>query len=625
MAVIHYWIQLENRKWDASSSNRDRMTGQSLQAVSTFVPQTVTLSASPIAGSQPRQVTMYNPIRTGSTVVDALILRRYRPPTQADGSDAWTVPDDRKVNPWDINERNPGESGTRGTIPGPTIECSVGDSVVVHFKNADGRAGADVHARTHSLHPHGFVFEAAFDGAYPLSPPDPNQPVGAESSFWSAIGVAGASKQGDRVPAGGTFDYRWNTAGWPTTAGVWLYHDHSVNDMENVELGAIGMIIIHNANDPNDVDVRLPTPQDPTAFDPALMPGGSPAGSPIVRRPFVLDTKVAVAAAHLARAGIAEHLDDLVTGGVMDDAVHAVAERALDVDLPTGLKRDRMIDFGPGLLELRPGKLDVARLFLSRYRIPPQRQVIMQLYHQLHGVGFVINGRHYLGNTPTVLAGVDTKMRFGVVGMGSDFHTFHLHGHRWIIPGPHGANPTTQQFSPMDTPVSQFEDTRVFGPANSFVFTIEGQSGSFMRAGGASPDQALGEWHMHCHVLMHMMTGMMGSLLIVRGGEFALALPEGRPPGQVGAGGPTATTEVHITTGFQFVPQNIMVSPGTTVKWIWDHAVSHTVSSDAALFDSGILSGGPPFPEFSFTFNSPGTVSYHCNVHPSMTGSVMVM
>ncbi|MGH8902558.1 MAG: DUF2182 domain-containing protein [Egibacteraceae bacterium] len=36
-------------------------------------------------------------------MADALILRRYRPPTQPDECDAWTVPDDRKVNPWNIN------------------------------------------------------------------------------------------------------------------------------------------------------------------------------------------------------------------------------------------------------------------------------------------------------------------------------------------------------------------------------------------------------------------------------------------------------------------------------------------------------------------------------------------
>src|SRR2546430_6055438 len=27
-------------------------------------------------------------------------------------------------------------------------------------------------------------------------------------------------------PDGGTFTYTWNTFGWPSTAGVWHYHDH---------------------------------------------------------------------------------------------------------------------------------------------------------------------------------------------------------------------------------------------------------------------------------------------------------------------------------------------------------------------------------------------------------------
>jgi hypothetical protein len=31
-------------------------------------------------------------------------------------------------------------------------------------------------------------------------------------------------------------------------------------------------------------------------------------------------------------------------------------------------------------------------------------------------------------------------MRFRVVGTGSDFHTFYIHGQRWAILGPHGNN-----------------------------------------------------------------------------------------------------------------------------------------------------------------------------------------
>jgi len=40
------------------------------------------------------------------------------------------------------------------------------------------------------------------------------------------------------------------TFGWPTTAGVWLYHDHSICDMENVQQGAIGLVVIRNPGGP---------------------------------------------------------------------------------------------------------------------------------------------------------------------------------------------------------------------------------------------------------------------------------------------------------------------------------------------------------------------------------------
>jgi Multicopper oxidase len=58
-----------------------------------------------------------------------------------------------------------------------------------------------------------------------------------------------------------------------------------------------------------------------------------------------------------------------------------------------------------------------------------------------------INGRKYLGNTPTIVSGRDTTMRFGVVGMGSDTHTFHLHRHRWTIPSPDGNDPSPSKLS----------------------------------------------------------------------------------------------------------------------------------------------------------------------------------
>jgi FtsP/CotA-like multicopper oxidase with cupredoxin domain len=135
-----------------------------------------------------RNVRMYQP------VMDALILRRY--------TANWAAPGDRKINPWDLNEPDPTDAGTMGTIPGPVIQCNVGDTVQVHFRNMDSRAGKSPKARAHSLHPHGFVFKPTSDGAYPLTPPDPDpiKAVGGEAARWSLVGVTGAVDFGAATP-----------------------------------------------------------------------------------------------------------------------------------------------------------------------------------------------------------------------------------------------------------------------------------------------------------------------------------------------------------------------------------------------------------------------------------------
>jgi len=46
-----------------------------------------------------------------------------------------------------------------------------------------------------------------------------------------------------------------------------------------------------------------------------------------------------------------------------------------------------------------------------------------------------------------------------------------------------------------------------------------------------------------------------------------------------------------------------------------------TVTADDGAFDSGSLAGGK---SFSFTFDEAGTFAYHCNIHQSMTGRVVV-
>jgi plastocyanin len=82
----------------------------------------------------------------------------------------------------------------------------------------------------------------------------------------------------------------------------------------------------------------------------------------------------------------------------------------------------------------------------------------------------------------------------------------------------------------------------------------------------------------------------------------------------------TAQAKVDIS-GFAFVPQTLTVAVGTTVTWTNNDSSSHTIASNDNLFQSGTLAKGSTF---SHTFGQKGTFNYHCSIHPSMTGKIVV-
>jgi len=88
---------------------------------------------------------------------------------------------------------------------------------------------------------------------------------------------------------------------------------------------------------------------------------------------------------------------------------------------------------------------------------------------------------------------------------------------------------------------------------------------------------------------------------------------------------PTATpisgqANVNIS-GFAFAPQTLRISIGTKVTWTNNDSVNHTVTSQDNLFNSGTIARSATF---SFTFTQSGTFDYHCQIHPSMTGKIIV-
>src|SRR5579871_1832079 len=93
-----------------------------------------------------------------------------------------------------------------------------------------------------------------------------------------------------------------------------------------------------------------------------------------------------------------------------------------------------------------------------------------------------------------------------------------------------------------------------------------------------------------------------------------------------GASGPPTTlgpNDVEVAN-FAFTPSTLTVKVGTTVTWHFNQpSAPHNVVSLSTpqLFNSGTPKGTGTF---SFTFTTPGTYPYLCQVHPTMRGTIVV-
>ncbi|MBV8303350.1 MAG: cupredoxin family copper-binding protein, partial [Acidimicrobiia bacterium] len=72
---------------------------------------------------------------------------------------------------------------------------------------------------------------------------------------------------------------------------------------------------------------------------------------------------------------------------------------------------------------------------------------------------------------------------------------------------------------------------------------------------------------------------------------------------------------------YSFQPSSVTVSVGESVVWTNQGSATHTVSANDGSFDSGSRTPGQTF---THMFSQVGSYSYHCNIHPYMTGTVTV-
>lgn len=72
---------------------------------------------------------------------------------------------------------------------------------------------------------------------------------------------------------------------------------------------------------------------------------------------------------------------------------------------------------------------------------------------------------------------------------------------------------------------------------------------------------------------------------------------------------------------YAFSPASITVKAGSAVTWTNTGSAPHTVTADDGSFDSGSLANGATF---SHTFAKAGTFTFHCAIHSTMKGTVVV-
>ena len=89
-----------------------------------------------------------------------------------------------------------------------------------------------------------------------------------------------------------------------------------------------------------------------------------------------------------------------------------------------------------------------------------------------------------VGVNPTLSAEEGSYVRWTIIGVGSEFHTFHLHSNKW------------QETADTTSVV----DTVNIGPFEKHTFVI--------KAGGFGGGK--GDWQYHCHLFNHMTVGMAG-------------------------------------------------------------------------------------------------------------------
>lgn len=211
-------------------------------------------------------------------------------------------------------------------------------------------------------------------------------------------------------------------------------------------------------------------------------------------------------------------------------------------------------------------------------------------------------------------ARVGQTIRFNLANAGNLVHTFHLHDAELI--------------SEFQFPGVPYDDANVpLDPAvTDSVLVHLTQPGVFL---------------FHCHVVTHADAGMIGVLVVLPAnasstGTTTTSRTTSGSTMPMPSTSSSATSTSLFTSMVTILPGSgsnlssrgyapdvihVVIGVNNTVEWMNSDQAAHTVTADSGLFVSGAIDPGQ---NWSYTFTTPGTYTYHCDYHYWMTGTVVV-
>ena len=392
------------------------------------------------------------PAEIAAATLDSLVYREYLDPH-------YTVPNTSKLVPADINE-----PPWNRRVPGSVLWARPGERLYIHVLNGDPSG-------CHSFHLHGLRYGIDSDGAWPL-------------------GVASRDgRRSDEILPNQTWTYVFDAT--DETIGAWGFHDHAHDVGVNVNLGLFGGLIVR--------DPAVPCPDhEIPMFVHQLVGGGigcsfqSPTLAPGATYSYVVGTEAGICRYHCQ-----------IHGAMMSGQIQ------IDPGGPTTRQVTAQNNqFTPQVATVAPG--GTVTWLNGETEAGHDHLVIAD------GGGaatYCLNGRAFVGNTPTIEAEAGDRLRWYVfnLDLASVWHNFHPHATRWRLPTPPGGASDVHSLSPVESFVA---DTEV---PTALRLPCELEELQCDPPADACRVRVKGDFLFHCHIEEHMMAGLAG---LVRSHEY---------------------------------------------------------------------------------------------------------